>query len=486
MIYKPTLEEVKTIFQENKWNMVPLYREINADLETPVAAFLKVATGSYSFLLESVEGGERQARYSFIGTEPYDVLKTGPRTELGAIDPLIPLQERLSRYKALAAGDLPRFLGGAIGYLSYETFRYYEPRVTSPEGDPLGVPESVLMFTDTMLVFDHVKHVIKLVSHVHLQDNVDMAYREAADRIETMARRLKKDVKIPKESGIANHTQTEVSNFSKNEYIDVVNRCKQYIIAGDIIQVVPSRRIARNTYAEPFSIYRALRMLNPSPYMYFLKMDDFYIIGASPETLVRVEEGFVYNYPLAGTVRRGVDPEEDARLEEKLRNDEKEMAEHIMLVDLGRNDVGKVSEPGSVKVNDLARVVKYSHVMHLESEIQGKLRSDKTIFDALRSCMPAGTLSGAPKIRAMEIIAEVEHEKRGPYGAAVGYFGFQGNMDTAIPIRTIVMKNGVAYLQAGGGIVYDSDPESEWEETVNKMAAPARAIVIAEESQLSK
>ncbi|PZC51184.1 MAG: anthranilate synthase component 1 [Chloroflexi bacterium] len=486
MIYNPTLDEVKLIFRENKWNMVPLYRDINIDLETPVTAFLKVATGPYSFLLESAEGGERQARYSFIGTEPYDILKTGPRTELGAIDPLIPLQEKLSRYKSLAARDLPRFLGGAIGYLSYETFRYYEPRVTSPEADPLGVPESVLMFTDTMLVFDHVKHVIKLVSHVHLQDNVEMAYREAADRIETMARRLETDVMVSKESCIANYTQAEVSNFSKNEYIDVVNRCKQYIIAGDIIQVVPSRRIARNTYADPFSIYQALRVLNPSPYMYFLKMDDFYIIGASPETLVRVEEGFVYNYPLAGTVRRGVDPEEDARLEEKLRNDEKEMAEHIMLVDLGRNDVGKVSESGSVKVNDLARVVKYSHVMHLESEIEGKLRSDKTIFDALRSCMPAGTLSGAPKIRAMEIIAEVEHEKRGPYGAAVGYFGFQGNMDTAIPIRTIVMKNGVAYLQAGGGIVYDSDPESEWQETVNKMAAPARAIVVAEESQFSK
>jgi anthranilate synthase component 1 len=301
-----------------------------------------------------------------------------------------------------------------------------------------------------------------------------------------MARRLEADLDDSGRLGNTNHLKSEVSNFSKEEYIDVVNRCKQYIIAGDIIQVVPSRRIARNTYAEPFSIYRALRTLNPSPYMYFLKMDDFYIIGASPETLVRVEEGFVYNYPLAGTARRGVDPEEDASLEEKLRNDEKEMAEHIMLVDLGRNDVGKVSESGSVKVNDLARVVKYSHVMHLESEIQGKLRSDKTIFDALRSCMPAGTLSGAPKIRAMEIIAEVEREKRGPYGAAVGSCGFHGNMDTAIPIRTIVMKNGVAYLQAGGGIVYDSDPESEWQETVNKMAAPARAIVVAEESQLSK
>lgn len=486
MMYKPTLDEVKSIFRENKGNMVPLYREINADLETPVAAFLKVATGPYSFLLESVEGGERQARYSFIGTEPYDVLKTGPRTELGDIDPLVPLQDKLALYKSVPVGDLPRFLGGAIGYLSYETFRYYEPRVTSPEADPLGVPESVLMFTDTILVFDHVKHVIKLVSHVHLQDNIEVAYREAADRIETMARRLEADLDDSGRLGNTNHLKSEVSNFSKEEYIDVVNRCKQYIIAGDIIQVVPSRRIARNTYAEPFSIYRALRTLNPSPYMYFLKMDDFYIIGASPETLVRVEEGFVYNYPLAGTVRRGVDPEEDASLEEKLRNDEKEMAEHIMLVDLGRNDVGKVSESGSVKVNDLARVVKYSHVMHLESEIQGKLRSDKTIFDALRSCMPAGTLSGAPKIRAMEIIAEVEREKRGPYGAAVGYFGFHGNMDTAIPIRTIVMKNGVAYLQAGGGIVYDSDPESEWQETVNKMAAPARAIVVAEESQLSK
>ena len=479
-MYTPTLEQVKTLLREQEGNMAPLYREINADLETPVSAFLKIARGPHSFLLESVEGGERQARYSFIGTEPYRVLKTGPGTDAGEVDPLLPVEQELSAYRPVSVPGLPRFLGGAIGYLSYETFRYHEPRVTAPEGDPIGVPESVLMFTGTVVVFDHLRHSIKLVSHVHAGDDLEASYQEAVDRIEAIAGRLSQPLTPqPTEPGSDGHAEG-ASNFTKEEYMEVVRRCKEYVVAGDIIQVVPSRRVAQPTSAEPFDIYRALRILNPSPYMYFLKLDDFYIVGASPETLVRVEDGMVYNYPLAGTLRRGATPEEDEALVERLRNDEKEKAEHIMLVDLGRNDVGRVAEPGSVEVTDLMRVVRYSHVMHLESEVQGRLRSDKTMYDALRCAMPAGTLSGAPKIRAMEIIAEMEPEKRGPYGAAVGYFGFQGNMDTAIPIRTIVMKDGIAYLQAGGGIVYDSDPESEWQETENKLAAPARAIAIVE------
>ncbi len=479
-MYTPTLEQVKTLLREQEGNMVPLYREINADLETPVSAFLKIARGPYSFLLESVEGGERQARYSFIGTEPYRVLKTGPGTDAGEIDPLLPVEQELSVYRPVSVSGLPRFLGGAIGYLSYETFRYHEPRVPAPEADPIGVPESVLMFTDTVVVFDHLRHSIKLVSHVHAEEDLEASYQEAVDRIEAIAGRLSQPLALQPAEPRSNGLLEGASNFTKEEYMEVVRRCKEYVVAGDIIQVVPSRRVARPTSADPFDIYRALRMLNPSPYMYFLKLDGFYIVGASPETLVRVEDGMVYNYPLAGTLRRGETPEEDEALAERLRNDEKEKAEHIMLVDLGRNDVGRVAEPGSVEVTDLMRVVRYSHVMHLESEVQGRLRSDKTMYDALRCAMPAGTLSGAPKIRAMEIIAEMEPEKRGPYGAAVGYFGFQGNMDTAIPIRTIVMKDGIAYLQAGGGIVYDSDPESEWQETENKLAAPARAIAIAE------
>ncbi|MBM3947514.1 MAG: anthranilate synthase component I, partial [SAR202 cluster bacterium] len=270
------------------------------------------------------------------------------------------------------------------------------------------------------------------------------------------------------------------SNFTREEYLAVVERCKQYIVAGDIIQVVPSQRLSRPTAARPFDIYRALRAINPSPYMYFLDLDGFDIIGASPEALVRVEDGTIYNFPLAGTRRRGATPDEDEALARELRSDEKERAEHIMLVDLGRNDVGRVSEPGSVKVTDLMRIVRYSHVMHLESEVQGKLRAGQTMFDALRSCLPAGTLSGAPKIRAMEIIAEVEPVRRGPYGGAIGYFDFAGNMDTAIPIRTIVLKDGVAHVQAGGGIVFDSVPDLEHQETLNKAMGPIKAIERAE------
>ncbi len=482
-MYTPTLDQVNAL-KPRDGNLVPVYREINADLETPVSAYLKIARGPYSFLLESVEGGERQARYSFIGTQPYRMLVTGHGTRPGAVDPLTLIEQELSQYKPVQVKSLPRFLGGAIGYLSYECFRYWEPRVPAPEADPIGAPESAFMFTDTLLVFDHVQHKIRVVSHVRLNGDVDAAYAQAVGRIERLASRLGKPLRqTPKPQRLSDGLAKPQSNFTKEAYLDAVRRCKEYIVAGDIIQVVPSQRWARPTTAAPFDIYRALRALNPSPYMYFLKLNDLYIIGASPEALVRVEDGVVYNFPLAGTRRRGATPEEDEALAQELRNNEKERAEHIMLVDLGRNDVGRVSEPGSVVVTDLMRVVRYSHVMHLESEVHGRLRADRTIYDALRSCMPAGTLSGAPKIRAMEIIAEMEPEKRGPYGAAVGYFGFQGNMDTAIPIRTIVMKDGVAYVQAGGGIVYDSDPEAEYQETMNKAAAPLRAIEQAEQNQ---
>jgi len=482
-MYTPTPEELKTLLVDRPGaNLVPLYREINADMETPVSAYLKIARGPYSFLLESVEGGERRARYSFLGTEPGHVLRTGVNTDAGSVDPLLVVEEQLSEYTYVPIEGLPRFLGGAIGYLAYEVVHYTESRVPLPEADPLGVPEALLMFTDTLLVFDHFKHVIKIVSHVRTDGDIDEAYNSAVARIEELASRLREPIQRP-EPG--KHSPVEVvtntfSNFSQDAYEEVVRRCKEYVFAGDIIQVVPSRRVARSTSASPFDIYRSLRVLNPSPYMYFLHLDDFYIVGASPEALVRVEDGWVYNFPLAGTYPRGKNPEDDDALAVELRNDAKEQAEHIMLVDLGRNDVGRVAEPGTVEVTDLMRVVRYSHVMHLESEIKGRLRRDRTMYDALRSCLPAGTLSGAPKIRAMEIIAEMEKERRGPYGGAVGYFGFQGNMDVAIPIRTIVMKEGVAYVQAGGGVVYDSDPATEYQETVNKAAAPMRAIEQAE------
>ena len=341
------------------------------------------------------------------------------------------------------------------------------------------------MLSDTLVVFDHVRQKIQVVSHAYLDEGVDQAYASAVEKIETLVGRLEGPLPTPPANDAPAATP-HTSNFTQQQYLDIVKRAKEYIVAGDIIQVVPSQRLARPTSAEPLDIYRSLRAINPSPYMYYLELDGFHIIGASPELLVRVEDRRVLNFPLAGTRRRGKTPDEDQALAQELVTDEKERAEHIMLVDLGRNDVGKVTEPGSVIVNDLMRIVKYSHVMHLESEVEGQLRADQSIYDALRSCLPAGTLSGAPKIRAMEIISELERERRGPYGGAVGYFSFQGNMDTAITIRTIVLKDGVAYVQAGGGIVYDSDPLAEYRETLQKAEALIKAITQAETDYSSR
>lgn len=481
-MYTPTLEQVKEVAGQG--NLVPLYREINADLETPVSAYLKVAQPPYSFLLESVEGGERMARYSFIGTEPLRVIKTGPGQPDGEVDPLTLVEAALERYRPVPVEGLPPFHGGAVGYLSYDVVRYFE-RVPTPANDPLGLPEAMFLFVDTLLVFDHLRHKIKVVTHVHLDgDDVEEAYAAAVERIDLLVDRLHQPLVLEPRAGrdAGAAAPTVSSNTTQPQYESTVDRIKEYIYAGDIIQAVPSQRLARPTTASAFDIYRALRGLNPSPYMYFLSLDGFHIVGASPELLVRVEDGLVYNFPLAGTRPRGATPAADQALAAELQSDEKERAEHIMLVDLGRNDVGRVSKPGTVEVTDLMRVVRYSHVMHLESEVHGQLREDRTIYDALRSCLPAGTLSGAPKIRAMEIIAEVETERRGPYGGAVGYFGFSGNMDTAITIRTMVLKDGVAYVQAGGGVVADSVPELEFQETLHKAQAVLRAIAEAEEA----
>ena len=377
--------------------------------------------------------------------------------------------------------DHQRFGGGAVGYLSYEAVNYFE-RLPSPEPDPLGVPESVFMLTTTFMIFDHLRHKIRVVSHAHLNGDVERAYAESVQRIDEVVSRLESPLRVPASSDRpAKGHQPEVTyNMTRERYEEMVRRVKKYIYDGDVIQTVVSQRLARRTTAHPFQIYRALRAINPSPYMYYLELDDFHIVGASPELLVQAQDGNVATHPIAGTLRRGDGPDEDAALERRLRSDEKERAEHIMLVDLGRNDIGRVSEPGTVKVTQLMDVERYSHVMHLVSHVTGKLRDDHTSYDALRACFPAGTLSGAPKIRAMEIIAELEPEKRGPYGGAVGYFDFSGNMDTAITIRTLVMKEGVAYVQAGGGIVYDSAPEREYQETLDKASAVLRAIDEAE------
>ncbi|TRZ48243.1 MAG: anthranilate synthase component I [Dehalococcoidia bacterium] len=480
-MYYPTLEEVKK--HKRDGNLVPVYREIVADLETPVSAFLKVNRGGYSFLLESVEGGQQLARYSFIGTEPYRILTTRAKDKT---DPLHLIAEELNKYKVVSVSDLPRFCGGAVGYLSYETVTRFE-ELPSPDADPLSLPESLFMLVDTMLVFDHVTHKIKVLSHVHLDGDIAAAYQKAVGKIDDLVDRLSQPLTPSQRQKASTRPMNSYklsSNFSKEEFEASVLKIKRYITDGEAIQVVLSQRLTQPTDVAPFEIYRALRTINPSPYMFFLDFTDFHIIGASPEILVRVEDGMVMTRPLAGTRPRGKSPAEDARLEQELRSDEKERAGHIMLVDLGRNDIGRVSEPGSVEVSDLMDVERYSHVMHLVTHVQGKLRRDLTAFDALRACFPAGTVSGAPKIRAMEIIAELEPEKRGPYAGAAGYFSFAGNMDMAIAIRTMVVKNGIAYTQAGCGIVYDSVPEREHKETMNKARALLKAISQAESAGL--
>jgi anthranilate synthase component 1 len=475
-MYYPTLEEVKR--RSGEGTLIPIYREIVADLETPVSAFLKINSSGNSFLLESVEGGERLARYSFIGTEPYKTLATRPEDNT---NPLPLIAEELNKHKMVPVADLPRFCGGAVGYLGYEVAGRFED-LPSPAVDTLGLPEALFMFVDTMLVFDHVTHKIKILSHVHLDGNIDEEYKKATEKIENLAERLNQPLKPKHYVKITPPRKNRklTSNFSKTEFEKAVDRIKRYITAGEAIQIVLSQRLSQPVEVAPFEIYRALRSLNPSPYMFFLDFKDFHIIGASPEILVRVEDGVVMTRPLAGTRPRGKDQAEDEALEQELRSDEKERAEHIMLVDLGRNDIGRVSAPGTVEVSDLMEVERYSHVMHLVTHVQGKLRQGLNTFDALQACFPAGTVSGAPKIRAMEIIAELEPEKRGPYAGAAGYFSFSGNMDMAIAIRTMVVSRGVAHVQAGCGVVYDSVPEREYRETMNKARALLKAIDQAE------
>ena len=477
-MYYPTLEEAKTL--GSRGNLIPIYTEIDADLETPVSAYLKVAVPPYSFLLESVEGGEHIARYSFIGTEPEDVIITGPGQKDGETDPLKLVEKMLSNFNLVETSNLPRFRGGAVGYLSYDSVKYFE-ELPSPDNDPIGIPESIFMLTKTFLVFDHVRHKILVVSHAHLNGDVETSYHDATSKIESIVQRLNNPLdptSIPRASGYSKGDVT--SNMTQQHYHDMVERCKEYVVDGDVIQVVVSQRLSKPTSAHSFHIYRSLRAINPSPYMYYLELDGFQIVGASPEMLVQVENGVVATHPIAGTRPRSEDDEEDTRLELELRTNEKERAEHIMLLDLGRNDIGRVSKPGTVVASDILEIERYSHVMHLVSHVEGNIQEGFSNYDALRACFPAGTVSGAPKIRAMEIIAELENDTRGAYAGAVGYFDFAGNMDTCITIRTMVMKDGIAHVQAGGGIVYDSEPEFEFDETIHKASALMRAIDAAE------
>ncbi len=475
----PSLGEVRALAGPGR--LVPVYAELLADLETPVSAYVKLAASEpYSFLLESVEGGERLGRFSFIGARPRQLLTVSGE------DPLPVLAGALGRREVVRLPGLPRFVGGAIGYLAYDVVRFYEPRVRLPDVDVLGLPEAVFLLTDTVLVFDHVKHRMLALTLVDADADITREYLRAGERVEALVARLERPVGGQTSAALLSDQAKARdgavrSNLSPAAFGRMVERTLEYIRAGDIIQAVLSQRFVRPTAAGPLAIYRALRHINPSPYMFLLALGDFHLVGASPEMLVRVEDGLVEVHPIAGTRPRGVTPEEDAVLEAELRSDEKERAEHIMLVDLARNDVGRVGVPGTVQVSQLMEVERYSHVMHLVSHVTAQLRPDRTPFDALRSCFPAGTLSGAPKVRAMEIISELEPDRRGPYGGAVGYVGFNGNLDTAITIRTVVLKDGRAYVQAGAGIVADSKPEAEYVETVNKARALLWAIDLAEE-----
>ncbi|MDE3095544.1 MAG: anthranilate synthase component I [Chloroflexota bacterium] len=477
--YAPTLGQVQAIAGQG--NVIPVYREIAADLETPVSAYLKVARGPYSFLLESVEGGERLARYSFIGTEPYRVLQTAD----GGGDPLLAIDQELRRFAPVRVEGLPRFHGGAVGYLAYEVARYYE-KLPVPDADPQGFPESIFLFTDTLLVFDHLQHTIKVVSHARLDGDIDAAYRQATWKIDELVQRLAKPLTALPYAVAASRpprASEAVSNTTREDFMRKVERAKEYIVRGETYQIQVSQRFRRDTDAHPFEVYRALRTVNPSPYMYYLELGDVHVVGASPEMLIRVEDGVIETHPIAGTRRRGRDAEDEQRMADELQTSEKERAEHIMLVDLARNDLGRVCTPGSVRVTSLMAVERYSHVMHMVSHVVGKLRPDVTTYDALRAYFPHGTVTGAPKIRTMQIIAELEGERRGGYGGCVGYFDMSGNCDTALAIRTIWMKPGVAYVQAAGGVVYDSTPEEEYLESHNKARALMRAIDVAEQGR---
>lgn len=490
MVY-PDFREFKALC--SKGNLIPVYREILADMDTPVSAFLKIDDGRYSFLLESVEGGEKWARYSFLGSRPLTVVRSfGSSVEVTrqgkkevrsfVRDPLETVKDILSEYTPVPNPGLPRFYGGAVGFIGYDVIRFFE-KMPERKKTGLGLPDVFFMITDTLVIFDNVTQKIKVVSNAHVNGiSPAAAYKEAVDKIGAIIGKLTRNLR--RRSAVsrkaARKRQVIKSNFTRPLYEKAVLKAKEYIKAGDIFQVVPSQRFQTGIGVEPFEIYRALRLINPSPYMYFLRCGDATIAGTSPEVMVRLDGGRIELRPIAGTRHRGSTEEEDKRLENELLADPKERAEHIMLVDLGRNDVGRVSRHGSVHVSELMVIERYSHVMHIVSNVRGTLSEGKDAFDVVRACFPAGTVSGAPKIRAMEIIDELEPTRRGPYAGAVGYFGFSGSMDTCITIRTLVIRNNVAYIQAGGGVVADSVPSLEYQETVNKAMAMMRAVEMAE------
>jgi anthranilate synthase component 1 len=504
MRYFPSLPEFLEL--ASVYSVVPIYRQLLGDTLTPVTAFHKIQEGEWAFLFESVVGGERLGRYSFLGAEPFlvfqawdrrvriDDLRTGQAQELEHADPLRLLEEWLSRYHGPNLAGLPRFCGGAVGYAGYDTVRYVE-RLPNPPEDDRRLPDLSFALYDRMVIFDHINKTIAAVGHAHVprgsepatpisREELVKSYEEACVRVDRLVERLQardENLKLTDIAPVGQVQRDFRSNFAPGAFEVAVEKAKEYIKAGDVFQVVLSQRIVTETKAQPFDIYRTLRVVNPSPFLIYDKAGpDLTLVGSSPEIMVRVEGDRITIRPLAGTRRRGLTEEEDTRLAEELIADPKERAEHIMLVDLGRNDVGRVARYGSVQISDVMTVERYSHVMHICSNVTGRLQPGRSAFDALRSCLPAGTLSGAPKVRAMEIIDELEPHRRGPYGGAVGYVDFGGNMDTCIALRTMVIKGQTVYLQAGAGIVADSVPATEREETMNKAMGLLRALEIAE------
>ncbi len=486
---RPTLEEVRDL--GSHYNLIPVYHTFISDLETPVSAFLKLGARTNSFLLESAEQGERIGRYSFLGCDPRAIVtfeegelrirEGGDETVRACDDPFDAVSDYLSRYCAPAIEDLPPFIGGAVGFFGYDLVGWIE-ELPPPKPDTLGLPDMAFLISDSTVIFDHLKHTILLLANVFIEpgEDIEAAYDAACDRVRSLKELLSAPLPRP---GVHRRPPlaAPVSNFERQDFEAAVERVKEYIVEGDSFQTVPSQRFQVDVDVSPFGIYRGLRTVNPSPYMYYIAFDDYSLVGSSPEPLIKVDRGWVETRPIAGTRPRGATPDEDKRLAEDLLADEKERAEHIMLVDLGRNDVGRVCEPGTVEVVDLMRIEYYSHVMHIVSSVVGKLREGMKATDALKAAFPAGTVSGAPKIRSMEIINELEPTKRGPYAGAIGYLSYQcGELDTCICIRTIVVKDGIAYVQAGGGVVADSVPANEYEETRNKARALFTAIELAQ------
>ena len=490
-MYKPNLKEFLKLSQ--KGNVIPVYQEIDADLDTPVSVFLKIKKGDYSFLLESVEGQEKIARYSFLGTNPSLIFKSRAKnieiiypennkrkSFIAKGSPLDEIKKIMRDFRGVEVAGLPRFYGGLVGYIGYGMVRFFE-NIPDKNKDHLGIPDTFLILTDMLLIFDRLNHTIKILSNVILPKNSNLLkkkqlYEKAIRKIEAIHCNFNNSNIT--QNGVSKSGRLRVtSNLKQPEFVQMVKKAKSYIKQGDIIQVVLSQRFKVKTQKNDFAIYRALRSLNPSPYMYYLKLKDFSIVGSSPEMLVRCENGLVQTRPIAGTRRRGKNQKQDCALEKELLADEKERAEHLMLVDLGRNDLGRISKLGQVKVDDFMRVEKYSHVMHLVSEVSAVLDKKRfDIYDVFKAAFPAGTVSGSPKIRAMQIIDELENLRRSLYAGAIGYFSFSHNLDTCIAIRTIVIKDGAAFVQAGGGIVADSVPEKEYQESVNKAKAMIEAI----------